>query len=92
LRDVRDKRLQDRRLFLSWTQSEVFKNAVDERIKAEAVHLSPVTDDFSFTKRYDALSKIILPCAEEIFGRTSRYKKSHLVTSPKIQAMVACIS
>ncbi|KAJ7814367.1 hypothetical protein B0H13DRAFT_2464854 [Mycena leptocephala] len=68
---------------------EVFKNAVDERIKAEAVHLSPVTDDFSFTKRYDALSKIILPCAEEIFGRTSRYKKSHLVTSPKIQAMVA---
>ncbi|KAJ7885427.1 hypothetical protein B0H13DRAFT_1497873, partial [Mycena leptocephala] len=68
---------------------EVFKNAVDERIKAEAVHLSPVTDDFSFTRRYDALSKIILPCAEEIFGRTSRYKKSHLVTSPKIQAMVA---
>jgi hypothetical protein len=29
------------------------------------------------------------PCAEEIFGRTWRYKKSYLVTSPKIQAMVA---
>jgi hypothetical protein len=30
-------------------------------------------------------------CAEEIFGRTSRYKKSHAVTSPKLHAIVASI-
>jgi hypothetical protein len=29
-----------------------YRDAVDKRIEAEAVHLSPVTDDFSFIKRF----------------------------------------
>lgn len=61
------------------------------RIKAEALHSVPVTDDNSFIRRFEALTKVLVPCAEEIFGRTSRYKKGHAVTSPKLQAIVASI-
>jgi hypothetical protein len=64
---------------------------VDKRVKAEGLHLSPVVDDASFLYRYEALSKILVPCAEEIFGRTARYKKGHAVTSPKLQAIAASI-
>jgi hypothetical protein len=69
----------------------MYKDVVDRQIKAEALHLTCITDDNSFIQRYEALTKILVPCAEEIFGRTSRYKKGHAITSPKLQAIVASI-
>ncbi|KAJ7816039.1 hypothetical protein B0H14DRAFT_3744253 [Mycena olivaceomarginata] len=69
----------------------IYKDNEDERIEAEDVLLSPVTDDLSFIKRFDVLTKIIVSSAEEIFGRMSRYKKCHSVTSSKIQAIVTSI-
>ncbi|KAK7015234.1 hypothetical protein R3P38DRAFT_3204421 [Favolaschia claudopus] len=48
-------------------------------------------DDDSFVQRYEALTKILIPCAEESFGRTPRYKRVHAVTSPRLQAIVASI-
>jgi hypothetical protein len=56
-----------------------FKDAVDRQVKAEGMHLSPVIDDTSFLHRYKALSKILVPCAEETFGWNSQYKKGHAV-------------
>jgi signal recognition particle subunit SEC65 len=50
-----------------------------------------VTDDDSFIRRYKALTGILIPSAENIFGRTARFKKNHAVTSPKIQAIVSLI-
>ncbi|KAJ7168161.1 hypothetical protein C8R43DRAFT_877023, partial [Mycena crocata] len=68
-----------------------FKDVVDARIKAEGIHLSPVIDDESFINRYNALTAILIPCAEDVFGRTSRYKKNLAVSSPTIQAIVSSI-
>ncbi|KAJ7503894.1 hypothetical protein B0H11DRAFT_2352779 [Mycena galericulata] len=69
-----------------------FKEEVDRRIQAEGIHQSAVIDDDSFTSRYKALTNILIPCAEECFGRTYRYnKRSQAVTSPKIEAIVSSI-
>ncbi|KAJ7912872.1 hypothetical protein B0H13DRAFT_1874451 [Mycena leptocephala] len=57
----------------------MYKDAVDRRIKLRPCIRSP------------ALTKVLVPCAEKNFGRTSRYKKGHAVTSPKLQAIVASI-
>src|ERR1700728_601255 len=70
-----------------------FRTKVDDTIKAELLHLTPVIDDESFIKRYKALTRILKQCGEAAFGRVKRGGKSMhgKITSPKIQHIQAQI-
>ena len=66
---------------------------MDDTFKAERLHLTPVTDDESFIKRYKALTRILKQCGEAVFGRVKRGGKSvhGKITLPKIQRIQAQI-
>jgi hypothetical protein len=70
-----------------------FRTRVDNTIKAECLHLTPVNDDESFIKHYKAMIHILKQCGEADFGRVKRGGKSaHAkITSPKIQLIQAQI-
>jgi hypothetical protein len=68
-----------------------FTQIVDRRIEAEALHTAPVIDDQSYIARYEAITKILIPSAEEVFGRNSRFKKRLEVTSPRIQFIASTL-
>jgi len=68
-----------------------FRTKVDAVIKAESLNMTPVVDDESFVKRYEALTRILKHCGETVFGRVRRGGKSthNKITSPKIQRIQA---
>jgi hypothetical protein len=71
---------------------QLFRDAVDAKIKAESIRDRPVTDDDSFMHRYQTLTKIITKTAEEVFGRVKRFQKEEKrITSPKIEATLASV-
>ena len=70
-----------------------FRIKVDEAIKAESIHSTPVIDDASFIRRYEAMTRILKQCGETVFGHVKRGGKlTHgKITSPKIQRIQAQI-
>lgn len=70
-----------------------FRIKVDEAIKAESIHSTPVIDDTSFIRRYEAMTCILKQCGETVFGHVKRGGKlTHgKITSPKIQHIQAQI-
>jgi hypothetical protein len=70
-----------------------FRTKVNMAIKAESLNLTPVTDDESFVKHYEALTRILKQCGKTVFGNVKRGGKSthNKITSPKIQRIQAQI-
>ncbi|KAJ7146760.1 hypothetical protein C8R44DRAFT_973402 [Mycena epipterygia] len=69
---------------------ESFRQLFDERATAESLYDICVNSDESFLELYRAIGRILIPTAEEAYGRVTRFKKrSETVTNAKIQRALA---
>ncbi|KIK04952.1 hypothetical protein K443DRAFT_92152, partial [Laccaria amethystina LaAM-08-1] len=71
---------------------QIFRDLVDESVKAESLHEHPVIDDDSFIKRYTDLTGIITSIAANTFGHTKQYqRRAEVITNSKIKVIVSDI-
>ena len=70
-----------------------FRIKVDEAIKAESIHLTPVIDDASLIRRHEILTHILKQCGKTVLGHVKRGGKlmHGKITLPRIQHIQAQI-
>jgi len=68
---------------------QIFRDQVDEAVKAKCIHERPVIDDDSFVQRYTELTEIITSVTASIFGHTKLYvKRAEVLMNGKIKGIL----
>ncbi|KAJ7851626.1 hypothetical protein B0H14DRAFT_2581294 [Mycena olivaceomarginata] len=70
---------------------ETFRTLMDERLAAIMLHEVAVTNDDSFLAVYNSFTTILIPAAEEAYGRVIRFTKrrDNNITTPLIENIIA---